>query len=708
MLTKMNIGTRLLTGFSMMLILTIGVSGFAIYQMTILADLTVKLHRHPFTVSMAIRDAHIYLLQMRIAMKNVALAENLSSIDAFVQSINDSEQEVYQQFETIKERFLGDSKDVDLMIQLFQEWKPIRDEIIELRKANERDKAIKEVNEGRGNQHFTKLEDAMNVVTEFAKNRAGQFISNATSVANTAYIWTIVFLAIAVIAGIVVALSIARTITRPLKTAVMVANQVAEGDLNVHVPITTRDEIGQMLETMQKMIGYIQQVAEVAERVSQNDLDAAVTPKSDRDVLNRSLQAMIANLKSSREKVQNTMTEIERQSWLKDGVNQLNSALLGVASFTDTCQKAVSFTARYVNAGKGVLYVYDEEQNVLNLAGTYAFTEKDRAAKIYRLGEGIIGQVALEKSPMLLKNLQRTDQVITTGTTSEPPVNTYTFPLMYGGNLYGVIELAAYEAFNAGKQAFLQEANQVIATVVFSALQRERVAALLRASENTTREAEEAKQDAQQQAEEARKTTVLLEEQQQQLLQQNEEFEQINAHLRSQQQRLQASESKLKDSDAKTRAIVDTAVDGILTIDDRGIVESFNPAAVQLFGYTPEEVIGHKVSMLMPSPHRENHDTYMTNFLTTGDAKIIGIGREVEARHKNGSVFPIRLAVSEMKLEGRRMFAGIIHDITELKQAQTALQELKAAFDSAQAAFDSAQADLERSRQEQAVTSTSV
>jgi PAS domain S-box-containing protein len=124
------------------------------------------------------------------------------------------------------------------------------------------------------------------------------------------------------------------------------------------------------------------------------------------------------------------------------------------------------------------------------------------------------------------------------------------------------------------------------------------------------------------------------------------------------------AEAVLRDSEALTHAILQTAVDGIITIDAHGLIESFNPAAERLFGYTAEEVLGQNISVLMPSPYREEHDGYLARYLQTGEPHIIGIGREVRAQRRDGTTFPIALAVSEWHLDGRRMFTGIVHDLT--------------------------------------------
>ena len=124
------------------------------------------------------------------------------------------------------------------------------------------------------------------------------------------------------------------------------------------------------------------------------------------------------------------------------------------------------------------------------------------------------------------------------------------------------------------------------------------------------------------------------------------------------------------ESEERLRAILNTAVDAIVTIEASGVIESINPAAEGMFGYTCGELLGRNVSVLMPPPWREEHDRYIERYLHTGEARIIGIGREIEAQRKDGSVFPVDLAVSEVRLPGRRLFTGIIRDLTERREME--------------------------------------
>jgi two-component system sensor kinase FixL len=134
----------------------------------------------------------------------------------------------------------------------------------------------------------------------------------------------------------------------------------------------------------------------------------------------------------------------------------------------------------------------------------------------------------------------------------------------------------------------------------------------------------------------------------------------------------------LREREAWLRSILETVPDAIIVIDERGLIEEFSPAAERLFGYAPAQVKGRNVSMLMPSPYRERHDTYMRNYLTTGVRRIIGIGRIVVGQRKDGSTFPMELAVGEARVGPRRVFTGFVRDLTERQKTEKRLQDIQA------------------------------
>lgn len=129
-------------------------------------------------------------------------------------------------------------------------------------------------------------------------------------------------------------------------------------------------------------------------------------------------------------------------------------------------------------------------------------------------------------------------------------------------------------------------------------------------------------------------------------------------------------DQEAKDTAERLEAILESSVDGIFAIDERGTIQYANSAALETFGYEAPELIGQKVNLLMPSPDRERHDGYMQAYLETGVAKIIGIGREVVGLRKDGTEFPHYLTISDGSLNGSRIFTGIIRDLTEIRRIE--------------------------------------
>ncbi len=133
--------------------------------------------------------------------------------------------------------------------------------------------------------------------------------------------------------------------------------------------------------------------------------------------------------------------------------------------------------------------------------------------------------------------------------------------------------------------------------------------------------------------------------------------------------------SRLQESKELLQAVLNAALDGIVLIDTAGIIRLVNPSVPKLFGYAPEELLGQNVKILMPSPWREEHDGYLASYLETGEARIIGIGRQVEGRRRDGSTFPVDLAVSELTYDGELFFLGTLRDITDRLQLEAEMRQ---------------------------------
>jgi PAS domain S-box-containing protein len=139
-----------------------------------------------------------------------------------------------------------------------------------------------------------------------------------------------------------------------------------------------------------------------------------------------------------------------------------------------------------------------------------------------------------------------------------------------------------------------------------------------------------------------------------------------------------SAEAALREREAHLQSILDTVPDGMVVIAPTGVIESFSSAAERLFGYSAAEVLGRNVSLLMPSPYREQHDSYLSRYLATGEKRIIGSSRVVIGLRKDGSTFPMELSIGEAVTQSRSTFIGFVRDLTERQETQQRLHELQA------------------------------
>jgi len=271
MLKNIKIRTRLFLSFGVMIMCIVALGSFATYQNHLLSELTVKLYQHPFTVSKAVREVNINIIKIHRDIKNVILAQDASAMEEAVQAIDASEREVREDFQTIKERFLGDQKDVDHLISLFEKWQPIRQEVIDLARNNQGREAI-DVAQTKGNAHVKLLEEAIGQISDFSSNKATDFFNNAQAQARQSAFMVLTALILVTLLAILIAWIISRTINLSLQYAIGFANSIAQGNLDNSVGHRTKDEIGQLLQSLTSMQAQLRERIETDKRVTEEAL----------------------------------------------------------------------------------------------------------------------------------------------------------------------------------------------------------------------------------------------------------------------------------------------------------------------------------------------------------------------------------------------------------------------------------------------------
>ncbi|HDN26330.1 MAG TPA: PAS domain S-box protein [Thioploca sp.] len=345
-----------------------------------------------------------------------------------------------------------------------------------------------------------------------------------------------------------------------------------------------------------------------------------------------------------------------KSDWLKTGQTDLNEKMRGEQEPIVLTNNVLSYLADYIKAPVGVFFLAEGDR--FKLVSSYAYKQRNNNYNEFKLGEGLVGQAALEKKSLLFSKIppEHIHLSINSGMGESPPHDIFVLPLIYENQVLGVLELATSRDFTATEIELLDRVADNIAISLNLAQSRLRMQALLL---------------------ESQQLTVTLQTQQQEVVEREE----------------------------RIRTIVDTVIDAIITINERGIIESFNKAAEKIFGYRSAEAIGQNVKILMPEPYYSEHDQYLRNYSSTGIAKILGKQREFMGQRKDGSTFPIEIAIDEMVVGDKRLFTGIIREITERKNAEEALlqqqEELRSANEELQAQQEELAANNEELQSQQ-------
>ncbi|EIJ43200.1 PAS domain S-box [Beggiatoa alba B18LD] len=466
----------------------------------------------------------------------------------------------------------------------------------------------------------------------------------------------VVFIGVCIVA--VVSWSVTRQVIYPLRLIHQYLTQLKQGKVPERdIPYTGTDEIAEIAVALQQLKQAIQCAIQQAQFIAAGECDREISLLSNDDEMGKALQNMTLTLRemvefvqtitsgnyehkivavSERDQLRTALARMRRtlrqvtdenaiQNWLKTGQTGFASIVRGEQDLLTLTQNIINYVTGYVEIPVAVFYVFEQEE--LHLYSSYGYKVRHHNYTTFKMGEGLIGQAALERKNIVFSQLpkEHISLAIVSGLGESLPIHVFAVPLLHEDNLLGALEFATARPFTTTEIQFIELIAPDVAIALNSAKARLRMKELL------------------------------------------DESQQLTLTLQTQQEAVIAREARI-------RTIVDTVVDAIITIDERGIVDSFNKAAEIIFGYAATEVIGHNISMLMPNPYHDEHDRYLHSYVTTQKSRIIGSIREVRGLRKDGSTFPAELSVSEMWVNKQRLFTGVIRDITERKQAEEAIK----------------------------------
>jgi len=488
-LNQITIRTRMIAAFTLFLVPLAGFGLFSLSEMQTLGKLTSTLYEHPLKVSNAAIRASMGVIKMHRSMKDLAMSRGETEMHQAMLAVAQEERAVHENLDVIRENILGEAGQelTKRTRKTFMDWKNIRDEVIGLVNRGEKSEAAL-ITRGKGARYVLQLEREMEELTAYARKKADVFMGKAEKVEANILKNTILFIVLVAFLTLVTAYLMARSILSSVTSLKETMAEITKTGTFTRSKITGQNEIAEMATHFNELIN-----------------------------------------------------RLESQFWLRDGQNSLNRELSGQLSFDELCKKGIRFISRHVGACSGALYTQDREKGTSELRASFALAEGDCFSTRFKNGEGIVGQVAVEKKPILLGNITRKEAVGASGTVSEPPKSIYALPLFYEKDFLGVMEVASFEALTPLKRELLDLAGKILSISLHTAAQGARIKTLFEESKAANQELKQRSEEVNQANEKLTALNDELQAQAQELQTQSDELRVQTTELEA--QRLQVQEA---------------------------------------------------------------------------------------------------------------------------------------------------------------------
>ena len=418
-------------------------------------DITEKMVRHPLAVNNAAREIKYLVTAMNSNMKDIVLEKSDSERELLISDINAHDRQVISEFNVIRERLLGDKTIVDKALSSFNEWRPIRQQVYKYLSRQDTDIDAGIVDNS--TIHVLNIELETNDLLNASGNNAVAFVAESRKQQeNIVTILWVTILVTTLMASVLGYFSI-RNFVGPISRAAKALEKMAEGDVSSVIVDTNRgDEIGAIANALQDLQHSTSTLAESASMIARGIFTLDITPRSNRDLLGKSMAEMLRSLKQSR--------------YLRDGVNGLNEVMLGNLSLEKLAEKIISYMCQYTSAQVGCFYVVNDYE-IQRIAG-YGYTESTLSKNTYEMGEGIIGEAALQKQPMLLHELPDNYLKLSSATGEIDIKIINVIPLLWDNKIIALMEFGLFHEFSENDDEFIASVGTSIAITVNTLLNK--------------------------------------------------------------------------------------------------------------------------------------------------------------------------------------------------------------------------------------------
>jgi CheY-like chemotaxis protein/signal transduction histidine kinase len=516
-----TIATRLLATFALLLGVSLAGGAMSIHWIDSLAAATSNILEHPFTVSVAIADIRADILANQVALMQLAHGDGPDQIQTLTTSIEAKRGATDLDVAIVRQRYLGNAWDVENMQVALDRYRAVADQAIALARSGQRDLADALV-QGEATPLAGSVLDQVGVIINTAASEAEQYRGDARAKAVLAFRTTLAAVLAIGAFGILVAGILIRSIAGSLRTVSRTVVGLVE---------TGKDRV---LATEAVAAGDLTRVLQFSQPLH---LDLSRLPKDDLGTLMRgigSLSEIQAALDASFAKMTTSLRRAREEQrldqWLEAGMLELDTLLRDEQTLAPLAGRVLAYLARYLEAGAGALYIYRERDEELELAATYATSAVRGPGERVKLGQGLLGQAALEGRMIALEQVPGGYLTIGSALGASTPRMVVAMPFAHDGKLVGALELGTFRPFSAIELAFLKQATEALAIGVQVNLSRQRVNELLIQSQSQEEELRLQQEELQQTNEELEERAHLLEQQREQISAKSLELERVSAY----------------------------------------------------------------------------------------------------------------------------------------------------------------------------------
>ncbi|MCK5033765.1 MAG: GAF domain-containing protein, partial [Calditrichia bacterium] len=304
-------------------------------------------------------------------------------------------------------------------------------------------------------QQYNFIQEKLSAMTAEKKTDMADSVTEAQNNQQNILLTIIVVTLLSIVLQIIVSIFFTRSITKPLQMIVKASSELASGNVDVELDTSSEDEIGDLAKATSMLVESTKDLTSAAEAIGQGEYDVEVNVRSDQDILSNAIVEMKTNL-------QKMTQENDIQDWLKTGQAELSEKMRGDQSVVELAQNVIGYMAPYLNAKVGAIFLKDDSDSI-KLAGSYAYKTRKNLSNEFKIGEGLIGQAALEKQSILITDVPDDYIKINSGVGEATPLNILVTPLVYDDQVTGVVELGSFKEFSEIHLKFLEQASENIA-----------------------------------------------------------------------------------------------------------------------------------------------------------------------------------------------------------------------------------------------------